>query len=269
MHPTGSLIIREVRATHDGVYDVTLVKSEDNVEHSKVTLITTVLSQQNHPYINLCGEDDHCSCRYDPGTTIYCSYNHSRPAVNLNWYIRYPSGDTLLQAPFNYEPDSNKTFSSISRLNIEDFAAGSFMFLVCVAGGPPLTPNTTENWLILDTSQEIYEFFNNVSILKIDVPLYGNPMLSCGAIQPTREAVIWQSVDLTGLTSTLVYSMYHTPQRRHYTYSNVQFDDRSTAIELFSVTREAEKIYVCLSTNSTHTEVIAAFQLAVFGKKTD
>ncbi|PIK37776.1 hypothetical protein BSL78_25388 [Apostichopus japonicus] len=265
IHPNGSLKIQKVQATNDGIYEVTLVTAEDNIRHARVTLVTTVLSKQNHPYINLCGEDDHCSRRYDPGTPIYCSYNHSRPAVNLNWYIRHPSNDTLLQASFKYEADSNETFSSISRFNIEDLTAGSFMFLVCVAEGPSLAPHTIESWLILDTSHNIYEISHSVSISKINIPLYGNSVLSCGAKQPLDEAVIWLSVDLTGLPSTLVYSMYHTPQRRYFTYyTPFTFDKTSTEIELFRVTRVNEKLYVCLSTDGTHTEVMAAYQLAVF-----
>ncbi|PIK54553.1 hypothetical protein BSL78_08571, partial [Apostichopus japonicus] len=177
---------------------------------------------------------------------------------------KHPSNDTLLRASFKYEADSNETFSSISRLNMEDFAVGSFVFLVCVADGPPLTFDTIESWLILDTSPEIYEISNDVNISKMDVQFQGNTRLFCSEIQPTLEAVIWLSVDLTGLTSTLVYSMYHTPHGRYYTDSNVYFDDKSTGIELFRVTRENEKIYVCLSTNGTHTEVMAAFQLAVY-----
>ncbi|KAJ8042939.1 hypothetical protein HOLleu_09831 [Holothuria leucospilota] len=150
----GSLIITNISSFHNQTFKVVHLDENLRVKELYVELLTTILPDPKFPVISVCNKTNLCLVEEIDSGTLTCSYNHSKPPVQLAWYRISHEGTDALNGETIITKDGEWTFSSVSKTNISNHINGPLIAFLCRASSPAIKSHFLESIVIMDTTKQ-------------------------------------------------------------------------------------------------------------------
>lgn len=253
----GSFIIDTVSEQNDHFYRVLVVHNKEGVDYEThdIRVYVTVMSQQYHPYIDICGRKPFCFVQLTKDYKLGCSVTGTRPAANLAWILRDASGDQNISLDLTVS--FHNTLYKTESKTLTHFEGATFsVLLVCKVFGPPNIISVSESMVLVENMNMEYPYMEEqMRHVKIGEPLKLSPVGSVRFIAWKKKSAdgVWTSV-LNVYFGGQIYSKIYLNE---YTFYN----DGSLLVSHVGI--DTEGTYMCVY-NDDEKDSIEVFKVIVF-----
>ncbi|PIK59783.1 hypothetical protein BSL78_03238, partial [Apostichopus japonicus] len=244
---TGSLIIFDVTTNDDGNYTVKSYNRNDKtlgIHH--VALHTHGACRQEFPLIGYCGSQNTCLVDSDKLEFLSCSFECSRPAIELTFYIKREGYNETIEVNLTGESDGTATIV-ISSFEMNKYVKDPLTQFVCEASGPALGTRVLQSTIFIDKANG-WEY--NSATTK-HYTINSQAILPC-AENSKPATFIWEKI--TGNKTEII--MFTESGRQHISIADSQrYVNERAALVLQQVDLTDEGKYRCKILDGEHYSV--------------
>lgn len=156
IHSDGSLVISNITDYNNQSFKVVHVDKELLVEELYVELLTAIFPDPKFPLINLCNKNNLCLMEKIDSGVLTCSYNRSKPPVELVWYRQSHESTYRLEGKTMVTKDGDWTFTSVLTTNISNYINGPLIAFSCHVANPVLSLQDVKSSVVVDTTKQAW-----------------------------------------------------------------------------------------------------------------